>query len=55
MLRDWLTATFPASTIELFNGAVGGMDSSYYAFCGTRHIPTDVDLIVLEFDVNDQP
>ncbi|KAJ9113837.1 hypothetical protein QFC19_000030 [Naganishia cerealis] len=36
------------------NGAIGGMDSSYYAFCGTHHIPSDVDLIVLEFDVNDQ-
>ncbi|CEL56644.1 hypothetical protein RSOLAG1IB_07970 [Rhizoctonia solani AG-1 IB] len=37
------------------NGAIGGMDSSYYAFCGTHHVPSDVDLVILEFDVNDQP
>ncbi|KDN43163.1 hypothetical protein RSAG8_06316, partial [Rhizoctonia solani AG-8 WAC10335] len=37
------------------NGAIGGMDSSYYAFCGTHHVPLDVDLVILEFDVNDQP
>ncbi|KAF8750075.1 hypothetical protein RHS01_09577 [Rhizoctonia solani] len=37
------------------NGAIGGMDSSYYAFCGTHHVPLDVDLLILEFDVNDQP
>ncbi|QRV99524.1 carbohydrate esterase family 16 protein [Ceratobasidium sp. AG-Ba] len=37
------------------NGAIGGMDSSYYAFCGTHHVPQDVDLLILEFDVNDQP
>ena len=28
---------------------------SYYAFCGTHHVPLDVDLVILEFDVNDQP
>lgn len=28
---------------------------SYYAFCGTHHVPLDVDLLILEFDVNDQP
>lgn len=39
---------------EFMNGAIGGMDSSYYAFCGTHHIAADSDLIILEFDVNDQ-
>lgn len=56
---------------NVLNGAIGGMDSSYYAFCGvgalgkggvapadddkTHHIDTDTDLIILEFDVNDLP
>ncbi|KAG9101143.1 hypothetical protein FRC06_003321 [Ceratobasidium sp. 370] len=41
--------------VVVTNGAIGGMDSSYYAFCGTHHVPLDVDLVILEFDVNDQP
>ncbi|WVN89227.1 uncharacterized protein L203_104445 [Cryptococcus depauperatus CBS 7841] len=36
------------------NGAIGGMDSSYYAFCGAHHIAANTDLVILEFDVNDQ-
>ncbi|KAL1412111.1 hypothetical protein Q8F55_003110 [Vanrija albida] len=55
LLRDWFAGAFPKSSVEVMNGAIGGMDSSYYAFCGTHHIDPDVDLIVLEFDVNDQP
>ncbi|EIW71857.1 hypothetical protein TREMEDRAFT_38095 [Tremella mesenterica DSM 1558] len=55
LLNQWFTDTFPNSHHEFLNGAIGGMDSSYYAFCGTHHIADDTDLIVLEFDVNDQP
>ncbi|KAL7421533.1 hypothetical protein Q5752_003302 [Cryptotrichosporon argae] len=54
LVKDWFEATFPDNDVEFMNGAIGGMDSSYYAFCGTHHIALDVDLIVLEFDVNDQ-
>nr|XP_031858962.1 uncharacterized protein CI109_005630 [Kwoniella shandongensis]KAA5526034.1 hypothetical protein CI109_005630 [Kwoniella shandongensis] len=54
LLKDWFDNTFPGAGHELMNGAIGGMDSSYYAFCGTHHIATDTDLIILEFDVNDQ-
>ncbi|KAJ9101773.1 hypothetical protein QFC21_003112 [Naganishia friedmannii] len=57
LLKDWLNERLPLADEqehEIMNGAIGGMDSSYYAFCGTHHIPPDVDLIVLEFDVNDQ-
>ncbi len=78
LLRTWLDATFPLSggeKHEIVNGAVGGADSSYYAFCAvgptdlqtpsspqlmvwrrsqTHHIPKDVDLLILDFDVNDQ-
>ncbi|BEI86200.1 hypothetical protein CcaverHIS002_0604870 [Cutaneotrichosporon cavernicola] len=55
VVHEYLKQTFPDSKVQLFNGALGGMDSSYYAFCGTHHIPSDLDLIVLEFDVNDEP
>lgn len=55
LVDQWFSDTFPNSKHEFMNGAIGGMDSSYYAFCGTHHIPADVDLIILEFDVNDQP
>lgn len=54
LLQQWIHETFGHAGVEIENGAIGGMDSSYYAFCGTRHIPPDVDLIILEFDVNDQ-
>ncbi|WVR07844.1 hypothetical protein IAU60_004887 [Kwoniella sp. DSM 27419] len=54
LLKQWFQRTFPDAQHELMNGAIGGMDSSYYAFCGTHHIAPDTDLIVLEFDVNDQ-
>ncbi|WVQ80909.1 hypothetical protein IAT38_003016 [Cryptococcus sp. DSM 104549] len=54
VVMDWFHNTFPGIDHKLMNGAIGGMDSSYYAFCGTHHIATDTDLIILEFDVNDQ-
>ncbi|GHJ86394.1 hypothetical protein NliqN6_2796 [Naganishia liquefaciens] len=57
LLKQWLDKRLPLSPYKkhsIMNGAIGGMDSSYYAFCGTHHIPKDVDLIILEFDVNDQ-
>ncbi|ORY28167.1 SGNH hydrolase-type esterase domain-containing protein [Naematelia encephala] len=54
LFKDWLNQTFPGSEHQVWNGAIGGMDSSYYAFCGAHHIANDVDLIILEFDVNDQ-
>ncbi|WWC91519.1 uncharacterized protein L201_006465 [Kwoniella dendrophila CBS 6074] len=54
LLKQWFESKFPDADHEFMNGAIGGMDSSYYAFCGTHHIATDTDLIVLEFDVNDQ-
>ncbi|GMK57298.1 hypothetical protein CspeluHIS016_0401320 [Cutaneotrichosporon spelunceum] len=55
ILHEYLKETFLDSEVTLINGALGGMDSSYYSFCGTHHIPPDLDLIVLEFDVNDEP
>ncbi|OXC65398.1 hypothetical protein C361_02228 [Cryptococcus neoformans Tu259-1] len=54
LLMEWFKKTFPDADHEFMNGAIGGMDSSYYAFCGTHHIAADSDLIILEFDVNDQ-
>lgn len=57
LFAQWLQQAFPpfnGQPHSVVNGAIGGMDSSYYAFCGTHHIPTDADLVVIEFDVNDQ-
>ncbi|WWC71821.1 uncharacterized protein I206_105780 [Kwoniella pini CBS 10737] len=54
LLKEWFEKTFSDADHQFMNGAIGGMDSSYYAFCGTHHIAIDTDLIVLEFDVNDQ-
>ncbi len=34
VLHEYLKETFPESDVQLYNGALGGMDSSYYAFCG---------------------
>ncbi|KAG8880152.1 hypothetical protein FRB97_001041 [Tulasnella sp. 331] len=58
ILADWLEERLGDGTrdsIVIRNGAIGGMDSSYYAFCGMNHLPPDVDIVILEFDVNDQP
>ncbi|ODN76243.1 hypothetical protein L202_06166 [Cryptococcus amylolentus CBS 6039] len=51
---EWVRKTFPDADHQFKNGAIGGMDSSFYAFCGAHHIPEDTDLVILEFDVNDQ-
>lgn len=34
LLKQWFETTFPKSSVGFTNGAIGGMDSSYYAFCG---------------------
>ncbi|KAG8907442.1 hypothetical protein FRB99_004237 [Tulasnella sp. 403] len=61
ILGDWLNERLgggPAGggqVVDVQNGAIGGMDASYYAFCGTNHVDPDVDIVILEFDANDQP
>nr|ODN87605.1 hypothetical protein L203_03384 [Cryptococcus depauperatus CBS 7841] len=54
LFMDWFRKTFPEADHSFRNGAIGGMDSSYYAFCGAHHIAANTDLVILEFDVNDQ-
>jgi len=34
LVKRWFEDTFPGTTVESMNGAIGGSDSSYYAFCG---------------------
>ncbi|KAL4853770.1 Cell cycle and apoptosis regulator protein 2 [Chlorella vulgaris] len=49
----WLRETFPGANHTLVNGAVPGTPSSYFALCSRWHVPADVDLVVVEFNVND--
>ncbi|KAG8977193.1 hypothetical protein FRC05_002192 [Tulasnella sp. 425] len=61
IIGDWLDERLGGGEsgwgkmVEVKNGAIGGMDASYYAFCGMNHLHDDVDIVILEFDVNDQP
>lgn len=50
---DAWNATWPHPENALFNGAVPATGSSYFAFCYMHHIPQDVDLVILEYAVND--
>ncbi|TXT12803.1 hypothetical protein VHUM_01204 [Vanrija humicola] len=36
------------------NGAQGGTGSDYFSMCFQEHIPTDVDLVIVELAINDQ-
>ncbi|GFZ43067.1 hypothetical protein JCM24511_00785 [Saitozyma sp. JCM 24511] len=37
------------------NGALGATGSDYFSLCFKEHIPEDVDLVVIELAVNDEP
>ncbi|BEI81290.1 hypothetical protein CcaverHIS002_0204500 [Cutaneotrichosporon cavernicola] len=46
--------TGEADQNSLVNGALGGRGTEYFAMCSDLHLPEDLDLLVLEFAVNDQ-
>lgn len=50
---DWWNEQFPDGHHEIFQGAVPATDSGYYAYCFDKHIPKDVDIIFVEFALND--
>ncbi|RUS25278.1 hypothetical protein BC938DRAFT_472391 [Jimgerdemannia flammicorona] len=50
---DWWNKQFPHSGNSIVSGAKPATQSSYFAFCYAEHIPLDVDVILLEFSVND--
>ncbi|KAL4444598.1 hypothetical protein ABPG77_002415 [Micractinium sp. CCAP 211/92] len=49
----WINATFPHPGHVLVRSGVGGAISSYFALCTELHMPSDADLVILEFAVND--
>lgn len=38
----------------MFNGGLGGAPSSYMEVCSKMHIPVYADIIIAEFNVNDE-
>lgn len=50
---DWWNEQFPGGHHTIFPGAIGATDSGYFAYCFNKHIPKDVDIIFLEFSLND--
>ncbi|KAI9279399.1 hypothetical protein BC943DRAFT_284056 [Umbelopsis sp. AD052] len=50
---DWWNEQFPEGHHTIFQGAVPATDSGYYAYCFDKHIPKDVDIIFVEFSLND--
>lgn len=50
---DWWNEQFPEGQHTIFQGAVPATDSGYYAYCFDKHIPKDVDIVFVEFSLND--
>ncbi|KAF9511058.1 hypothetical protein BS47DRAFT_1319292 [Hydnum rufescens UP504] len=51
---DWWNTVFPHPASELTNGARRRTDSSYFSYCNSHHLPDKTDLVILEFDTDDQ-
>lgn len=50
----WWNEVFPHPANELTNGARRKTDSGYFAYCSSQHLPDQTDLVILEFDSDDQ-
>jgi hypothetical protein len=50
----WWNSVFPHPASQLTNGARRRTDSSYFAFCHGHHLPDEADLVILDFDTEDQ-
>ncbi|KAG2175362.1 hypothetical protein INT44_007850 [Umbelopsis vinacea] len=53
VLFDWFTGKFPYGQHTLVNGAATATDSSYFTYFHSKHIPDDLDIIFIEFSIND--
>jgi hypothetical protein len=42
-------------TVNVFNGAVAGTVSMFMSVCVKNHVPEDVDIVLVEYAVNDNP
>ncbi|KAG1886684.1 hypothetical protein F4604DRAFT_1283611 [Suillus subluteus] len=51
---QWWSSVFPHPASELTNGAMRRTNSGYFGFCSSHHIPENTDLVILEFDVDDE-
>ncbi|KAG1724650.1 uncharacterized protein EDB91DRAFT_1331205 [Suillus paluster] len=51
---QWWSSVFPHPASELTNGAMRRTNSGYFGFCSSHHIPEYTDLVILEFDVDDE-
>ena len=53
--RRYLTAAFPRTTIIAKNGAVPATPSSYATMCLELMVEEDVDIVFVEYALNDGP
>ena len=53
LLEEWILGDSPTRIFAQLSSFL--LLSSYYAFCGSNHLHKDSDIVILEFDVNDQP
>ena len=53
ILHHWFRDTFPNSGHKYSNGARAAASSAFVSMCLEKHVPTDADLVLVEFDLND--
>ncbi|GEM06223.1 capsular related protein, Esterase, SGNH hydrolase-type domain containing [Rhodotorula toruloides] len=55
LVMRYLEEAFPTAELHFRNGAKPATDSSFFEWCWTSLIGTDVDLVFIELAVNDDP
>lgn len=50
---QWWNEQFPHDRNTIVNGAIPATDSTYFTYCYDKHIPNDLDIIFIEFSIND--
>lgn len=40
--------------VQVHNGGMRGAPSTYFEVCSKRHLPGNVDIVVAEFNINDE-
>ena len=51
----WLNASFPNASLQFFNGAAPASTPAYIEACLGLHLPSTVDLVVIEYAANTPP
>jgi hypothetical protein len=55
-LVQWINTTFPHKDHKFHNGGIPATGSSFFSICtDVSVLYTDVDIVLLEFDINDSP